>query len=261
MNEQEVKASLCSLFGCLRALHWFHWTNHWKVFGATFYGDHLLFERMYTSVIEDIDTFAEKLVGTYGSEIMGSYGHFDAAGVHLLQWDSSTDNLYQKALYAETRLQDQIRQTYEDAKSAGMLSFGMDDFLMALADSHETNIYLLRQRTRIASIAAPDMSAEAVFFDKPRAREVREFAESGAISNSKEIAVDSAKETGANQKKMLSQVGKAPLTTEEILNLPGSDQFSTLNRYVVETETPTDIGVPQGHDEVKKHPRLIAKKK
>jgi DNA-binding ferritin-like protein len=51
---------LLQLLAILRALQWSHQTAHWKVRGEPFYGDHLLFQKLYEAVGEEIDTLAEK---------------------------------------------------------------------------------------------------------------------------------------------------------------------------------------------------------
>ena len=53
---------LCVLLATLRAAHLIHWTGHWQVKGDTQYGDHLLLERVYSGLADEIDTLAEKIV-------------------------------------------------------------------------------------------------------------------------------------------------------------------------------------------------------
>lgn len=80
---------------------------------------------------------------------------------------------------------------------------------------------------------------EDFFFDNPNRREVREFAESGEISNSL-------------RRRYPKDV---PPTPEKILRKPGADEFATLNRHVVETLE--DIpGLPQGTKDLPKAPVL-----
>lgn len=53
---------LCQLLGMLLAMRQNYHSSHWQVGGPNFYGDHQLFERLYGSVSDEIDTLAEKLV-------------------------------------------------------------------------------------------------------------------------------------------------------------------------------------------------------
>lgn len=103
--------------------------------------------------------------------------------------------------------------------------------------------------------AAP--SAEHAFFDNPEKREVREFAETSAISNDPAIATKAAPALDQKPRAEAAKAKEAPPTPTEIVAEPGGDPFSTLNRYVVETKEPVQ-GVPEGHAEIPKHPVIIA---
>jgi DNA-binding ferritin-like protein len=63
--EALVQASslLRSLLSLLRALDWHYRTAHWQVWGEAQYGDHLMFQRFYEAMPDEIDTLAEKMVG------------------------------------------------------------------------------------------------------------------------------------------------------------------------------------------------------
>lgn len=140
---------LIQLLSILRALHWSHWTSHWKSKGETSYQNHLLFERLYTGVVEDIDTLAEKIVGEYGPEALSDMSVITGSARFLSGHEEGS--LVARALEMEEHLQMAIKTAYETLKANGELSLGMDDFLMAMANSHETNLYLLRQNLRTGS--------------------------------------------------------------------------------------------------------------
>jgi DNA-binding ferritin-like protein len=141
---------LLQVLAILRALQWSHQTAHWKVRGEPFYGDHLLFQKLYEAVGEEIDTLAEKIVGMYGPgaitnlSVISDTHQFIANHAATGAGDSS----YQCALQMEEHLQRALRAAYDGLKASGELSLGMDDFLMATASAHETALYLLRQRLR-----------------------------------------------------------------------------------------------------------------
>lgn len=103
-------------------------------------------------------------------------------------------------------------------------------------------------------------SAAHMFFDNPRKRVVREFAWTKAISNVPSVVpkvVKEYEETDESKRKLQQQVNKTPDTPDEALKVtPGSDDFSTLARYIVFTEEPTDAGVPEGHEDIDKAPDL-----
>lgn len=83
--------------------------------------------------------------------------------------------------------------------------------------------------------AAP--SAEKFFYKNPKFREVRQFAETGAVSNIVEVAGEASKEDNLDlpKRKTLSDARKAPPTPEEISHAPGGKGVSTLNRLVVDS--------------------------
>ena len=137
---------LLQILSILRAIHWSHWTSHWKSKGETSYQDHLLFERLYTGVSEEIDTLAEKIAGIYGPESLGELSLLSDSYRFLAGHPES--DLYQHAIAIEEHLQKALRSAYDRLKESGELSLGLDDYLMATASSHETNLYLLRQKLR-----------------------------------------------------------------------------------------------------------------
>jgi len=113
-----------------------------------------------------------------------------------------------------------------------------------------------------AAIKAPKPvapSAEKQFFDNPEKREVRQLAQVGAISNVPATAAKAVKEfedadrtvTEAKQ-----EAKKAPPDPLKIEKRPGGKQFSTLNRFIVETEQPKVRGVPEGRDELPKSKKI-----
>ena len=81
-------------------------------------------------------------------------------------------------------------------------------------------------------------TAEGAFYKDPRKSEVREFAETKAISNDPKIVEQAAPELDVPESKAIQEAEAAPPTPVEIAKEPGGGAVSTLNRYVVETEDP-----------------------
>jgi hypothetical protein len=120
---------------------------------------------------------------------------------------------------------------------------------------NEYQRFLLLQKR--ATQVAP--SAENKFFDNPTKKSVREFAESGALSNDPKIT-ESALEQTDETAKCISDSKKdtllAPPPPEEIRKKPGGKQLSTLNQFVVDTEE--DIKkVPKGFKQAPKSEEII----
>ena len=145
---------LTQLLAILRAAHWSHWTAHWQVRGVPQYGDHLLFDRLYSGISEEIDGLAEKCVSYFGPESVDALNSIaNSARVISAYYGMSGADPIERALVIEQQIQNALALTYTRIKDSGEMSLGLDDFLMATANAHETNIYLLRQRLRDPGVA------------------------------------------------------------------------------------------------------------
>lgn len=144
---------MCDVLSTLRALHWHHWTTHWIVKNDPYYGDHLLFDRLYTDMQEEIDQLAEKMVAYFGAHAVEPRMAMKCTSEKLdLWWGPSDEWTGDKdvpiyiALNGEQYLQDLLQNAYDSIKQVGQMTLGLDDYIMALANTHETYIYLLQQR-------------------------------------------------------------------------------------------------------------------
>ncbi len=143
-------ALLQMLLAVLRGAHFAHWTSHWQVSGENYYGDHELMGRIYASLVDEIDTLAEKIVGTYGVDAVNAVEQAQLMANQLLPLAEahSMNDPIKRALIIEEGLQVIFKNIYERLKIQEGLTLGLDDFIMSMASAHETNLYLLRQRCR-----------------------------------------------------------------------------------------------------------------
>lgn len=139
---------LCNLLAALRALQQLHQTAHWSVHGEPFYGDHLLYQRLYEEMDAEFDTLAEKIVAYFDETSVNFLDQLDKMRKFAAKWEAATDCYVERTLVAERHLQDLIKDSYEVVSDYGEMSLGLDDYLMALANDHETNIYLIQQKVR-----------------------------------------------------------------------------------------------------------------
>jgi DNA-binding ferritin-like protein len=119
--------------------------------GDPHYGDHLLFERLYTEVVEEIDGLGEKVTSYYGPEAIEDLATLVDTTRFLSLYQGPGDGptgLYERALRLELHLQRSLKVAYDRIKVDGEMSLGLDDYLMSLANTHESHVYLLRQRLR-----------------------------------------------------------------------------------------------------------------
>ena len=146
MRKENIEL-LVGLLGVLRALKWNYWNSHWMAKGAPYYADHLLFERLYTEVIDaQIDTLAEKITAE-DPDVLSS-ALMRRAFNKFLDTNEVNSDSFQRGLAMEEHFQKTAKIVYNELKSSDDLSLGLDDFIMATANERETVIYLLRQRTR-----------------------------------------------------------------------------------------------------------------
>jgi DNA-binding ferritin-like protein len=279
MSDPLVKPekALGDLLALMRAQYLSYQTSHWQVLGDGFYGNHQLFQRLYEGVQGEVDVLAEKMVGSFGREVVNVM----TSTARILPWVdkwSHIDCHHKRGLQSELDFQMLTKLIHEALQ--GRMSLGMDDWLMSTASAHETHTYLLQQvlasptgktaslRDRLSAqyMAADNPgdsgagSEEGRFFDNPEKREVREFAQTDALTNAPDVAAEAASEDNLDISKAraVSQAKKGPPTPDEIVEEPGGEAVSTLNRYIVETGEKVPSSVPQSHDEVPKHPVLTA---
>jgi DNA-binding ferritin-like protein len=241
MQREVVRRLLCDVLACLRASYLSYQTSHWQVWqviGGSFYGNHLLFARLYESVQKQVDELAEKLVGYLGREVVGLDHQIKHIAGYVVRW-SQIDCHHKRGLQSEVELQQALKRAYEGIKQVNAMTLGLDDWIMATANAHEENEYLLQQALtpvpgQKQASGAP--TAEGYFFDNPEKKEVLEFAETGAISNSPEVAAAAAAELDISVAQAVTEAEESPPTPTEIASEPGGKSVSTLNRLVIDSE-------------------------
>jgi len=135
---------LQEVLALLQGQYWNYWGSHWRAKGPNYYGNHLLFDRLYTDLTEEIDTLAEKIVGYFGEDAVENTVISEKTNNWLQKWSDIKDPV-DRAIQTEKDMQNIFKAAYERLKEADDMSLGLDDFLMATANAHETNLYLLQQ--------------------------------------------------------------------------------------------------------------------
>ncbi len=135
----------------LKFLATVHQTHHWTAKGDPFYGDHLLFERLYSTTAGEIDSVAEKAIG------LGSVNNVNL-NLQLQQLASMskaygvsstipvTSDLAKRSMTAEISFLRCVANMVDSLKEMGMLTRGLDNMLAGIEDTHESHVYLLKQR-------------------------------------------------------------------------------------------------------------------
>jgi starvation-inducible DNA-binding protein len=135
---------LMDILATLHAMRVSYQHSHWTSKGPMFFSRHQLFAKLYNSVAEELDLLAEKMVGMGGSYCI-DLTQLVTRTAEICASLPKDDNLVSKALVLENMLQDLLKNQYELMKAEGSLTLGLDDFLMNVANNHETNQYLLKQ--------------------------------------------------------------------------------------------------------------------
>ena len=276
---------LRNILSVLRAQYFSYQTSHWQVKGSSFYGNHLLFQRLYESVQDQVDQLAEKMVGYFGTEAVSLVPQMKSVYVYCARW-SQVDCNHKRGILSEEDLQFAVKSAYDGIKAVGAMTLGLDDWLMATANAHEENTYLLQQalapipksagekykaemahhswivrdsKGKVVAEGLKDVhaarqwikdhgkkkaseapTAEGDFYDSPDKKNVLEFAQSGAISNSVEVTEKAYEEDQMSTPEpvAVADAEKAPPLPVEVAKEPGGAELSTLNRYVIESQDP-----------------------
>lgn len=135
----------------LKHLYALHQNHHWTAMGDSYYGDHLLFQRLYEGILKEIDALAEKAIG------LGCTGNVDLHLQHhqllkLVTGQGSasmiphSSDLARKSLMAEMNFLAVMKHLCDSLKESGLMSHGLDNLLAGIEDAHEGHVYLLKQR-------------------------------------------------------------------------------------------------------------------
>jgi len=133
----------CYYIALIRSVYLVHQNHHWITAGENFYGNHLLFERIYKSAAEDADLAAEKMIGLLGSEVLDL--HMQAQMIGKTLEDFSSGDPVETSLDAEKKFLDYSQKFYDVLKREDKMTLGLDDCLMSIASNREGAVYLLQQ--------------------------------------------------------------------------------------------------------------------
>lgn len=129
----------------LKALALIHQHNHWTTRGKTFYGDHLLFERLYNSTLENLDLAAEKFMGVFEDSCLDYDLQTSLLNKVLLKYKNLEGSPAQMSLAAEKDFLKFSQDAYDCFQEEDKMTLGLDDMIMAIASNREEAVYLLQQ--------------------------------------------------------------------------------------------------------------------
>lgn len=129
----------------LKAMALIHQHSHWTTRGSSFYGDHLLFMRIYESAQENLDTAAEKFVGLFGDQCLDYDLQCDLLHKALSKYKNLEGSPTQMSLTIEKEFITFSQEAYKAFEDNDRLTLGLDDMIMAISGKREESIYLLQQ--------------------------------------------------------------------------------------------------------------------
>lgn len=129
----------------LQAMAIIHTRNHWLSKGDSFYSKHLLFERLYDSALEDLDSAAEKFIGIFGPECLDLSMQTEFINKALSKYKILEGDPLAQSLAFEKDFVKFSKDAYDCFEEEGKMTLGLDDMIMAIASNREESVYLLQQ--------------------------------------------------------------------------------------------------------------------
>jgi len=140
---ERVEELCCYYVALIRSIYLVHQNHHWITKGKNFYGNHLLFERIYKSATEDADLAAEKFTGLFGTDVLDL--NLQAQMIGKIMGNFASGDPIEGSLKIEKKFLDFSEKFYNTIKDEGKMTLGLDDMIMAIASNREGAVYLLKQ--------------------------------------------------------------------------------------------------------------------
>ncbi len=129
----------------LKGLSLIHQHSHWTARGSSFYGKHLLFEKIYESALENLDLAAEKFIGVFGLECIDYEMQSDFLKKVLDRFSKYEGEPIEMSLMVEKEFLEYSEYAYNCFEEEDRLTLGIDDMIMSIASEREEAVYLLQQ--------------------------------------------------------------------------------------------------------------------
>jgi len=139
---------LAALVAVLRAVYQTHQGAHWQTRTQTYYADHLLFQRLYDKLPEEIDSVAERTVGNGGVALLdpAKQAAQTLDVVASVRGKKTSLRSPQELVEISFAAEMFLLQVIDEILTTTRVSQGTQNLLQGIADAHEGNVYLLQQR-------------------------------------------------------------------------------------------------------------------
>ena len=144
MNPNLINA-LLGAWAAIRAEQQLFWTFHWRAKGSEYYGDHLLYQRLYEARTEEIDRMGEVIMALGGAEAVDPIRSWVAV-------KDVIDMTVASELPDYVRAEGLVRETLARLNAANSLlgtapfALAVNNVLAGISDKHLEALYLLKQR-------------------------------------------------------------------------------------------------------------------
>jgi len=143
MEKVEKMANL--YVATLRAIYLIEQHCHWTTKGTGFYGDHLLFQRLYESATENADAAAEKMIGLFGEKGLNYESQCELIHKICSKYNSLKHKPLEQALSIEKDFLKLSEELFKEFEKMDVMSLGLDDLIMSISNKREESTYLLQQ--------------------------------------------------------------------------------------------------------------------
>jgi hypothetical protein len=140
---ERIEELCCYYVALVRSIYLVHQNHHWITKGENFYGNHLLFERIYKTAADDADLAAEKFIGLFGTDVLDL--SMQAQMIGKIMGNFASGDPIGTSLRIEKKFLDFSEKFYRMVKDEGKMTLGLDDMIMAIASNREAAVYLLKQ--------------------------------------------------------------------------------------------------------------------
>lgn len=139
-------APLAIYLGVTEALQIIHHSHHFQTRGASFYADHLLFQRLYEGIAPEIDTLGEKVIGLTNEPKLTNYFVRMKVIQKFMEMVTTPDPYVVVSLKAEKLYLMVGKFILEHFEQNQLASRGLVNLVEGILDHHEENVFLLQSR-------------------------------------------------------------------------------------------------------------------
>jgi DNA-binding ferritin-like protein len=137
--------ALLNAWAALHGEYWLLWTLHWRSKGGDYYGDHLLYQRLYEARQPELDRMAEVIAAVGGASALDPVKGLDAAKPLVAQVEALNKPDAAKAIVAAQTVMRAMDAAAQAAQGTPY-RLAVENATGGIADSHLEAVYLLQQR-------------------------------------------------------------------------------------------------------------------